>query len=53
MFEGGAFPQGRVACFGYQSWPTRGEIRLLLPRGGALLHYADLVRFRSFASKEI
>jgi methionyl-tRNA formyltransferase len=39
-------PQGGIGS--YQSWPTRGEVRLLRARGGALLHFADLVRFKSF-----
>jgi methionyl-tRNA formyltransferase len=32
----------------YQSWPTGREVRQLRARGGALLHLADLVRFKSF-----
>ena len=39
-------PQGGIGS--YQSWPTRGEVRQLRARGGALLHWADLVRFKSF-----
>jgi methionyl-tRNA formyltransferase len=32
----------------YQSWPTRAEVRQLRARGGTLLRFADLVRFKSF-----
>jgi methionyl-tRNA formyltransferase len=39
-------PQSGIGS--YQSWPTRGEVRQLRARGGALLHLADLVRFKSF-----
>ena len=39
-------PQGGIGS--YQSWPTRSEVRQLRARGGALLHWADLVRFKSF-----
>jgi folate-dependent phosphoribosylglycinamide formyltransferase PurN len=39
-------PQSGIGS--YQSWPTRGEVRQLRARGGALLHWADLVRFKSF-----
>ena len=39
-------PQGGIGS--YQSWPTRGEVRQLRANGGALLHWADLVRFKSF-----
>jgi methionyl-tRNA formyltransferase len=38
-------PQSGIGS--YQSWPTRGEVRLLLTRGSALLRVADLVRFKS------
>jgi methionyl-tRNA formyltransferase len=31
----------------YQSWPTPGEVRQLRARGGALVRFADLTRFRS------
>jgi methionyl-tRNA formyltransferase len=39
-------PQSGIGS--YQSWPTRGEVRQLRARGGALLHWADLIRFKSF-----
>jgi methionyl-tRNA formyltransferase len=39
-------PQNGIGS--YQSWPTRGEVRQLHARGGALLRFADLVRFKSF-----
>jgi len=39
-------PQSGIGS--YQSWPTPREVRLLRARGGALLHFADLVRFKSF-----
>jgi methionyl-tRNA formyltransferase len=39
-------PQSGVGS--YQSWPTRGEVRLLHARGGALVRFADLARFKSF-----
>jgi methionyl-tRNA formyltransferase len=32
----------------YQSWPTRREVGLLRTRGGALLRFGDLVRFKAF-----
>jgi folate-dependent phosphoribosylglycinamide formyltransferase PurN len=32
----------------YQSWPTRGEVRRLHARGGALLRIADLKGLKSF-----
>jgi methionyl-tRNA formyltransferase len=39
-------PQSGIGS--YQSWPTRGEVGQLRARGGALLHWADLARFKSF-----
>jgi hypothetical protein len=39
-------PQSGIGS--YQSWPTLREVGLLRARGGALLHFADLVRFKSF-----
>jgi methionyl-tRNA formyltransferase len=45
---GGATGSPQRGIGSYQSWPTRGELRLLRARGGALLHFADLVRFKSF-----
>jgi hypothetical protein len=39
-------PQSGIGS--YQSWPTRNEVRQLRARGRALLHWADLVRFKSF-----
>jgi methionyl-tRNA formyltransferase len=49
---GGATGSPQSGSGSYQSWPTRGEVRLLRARGGALLHFADLFRLRSFASEE-
>jgi methionyl-tRNA formyltransferase len=45
---GGASGSPQSGTGSYQSWPTRREIGLLRARGGALLHLADLVRFKSF-----
>jgi methionyl-tRNA formyltransferase len=45
---GGATGTPQSGIGSYQSWPTRRELRLLRARGGALLHFADLVRFKSF-----
>jgi len=45
---GGATGSPQSGIGSYQSWPTRAEIGLLRARGGALLHLADLVRFKSF-----
>jgi methionyl-tRNA formyltransferase len=50
---GGATGSPQSGTGSYQSWPTRQEIGLLRARGGALLHLADLIRFKSFESKEI
>jgi methionyl-tRNA formyltransferase len=49
---GGATGSSQSGSGSYQSWPTRREVGLLRARGGALLHFADLVRFKSFAAKE-
>ena len=45
---GGATGSPQNGIGSYQSWPTPREIGLLRARGGALLHLADLVRFKSF-----
>lgn len=45
---GGATGSPQSGIGSYQSWPTRREIGLLRARGGALVHLADLVRFKSF-----
>ena len=45
---GGATGSPQSGIGSYQSWPTRREVGLLRARGGALLHLADLVRFKSF-----
>jgi folate-dependent phosphoribosylglycinamide formyltransferase PurN len=45
---GGATGTPQSGPGSYQSWPTRGEIRRLHARGGALLRVADLLRFKSF-----
>jgi methionyl-tRNA formyltransferase len=45
---GGATGSPQNGIGSYQSWPTRREVGLLRARGGALLHVADLVRFKSF-----
>lgn len=45
---GGATGSPQSGIGSYQSWPTAREVRLLRARGGALLHFADLVRFKSF-----
>jgi folate-dependent phosphoribosylglycinamide formyltransferase PurN len=50
---GGATGSPQSGVGSYQSWPTRREVGLLRARGGALLRFADLVRFKSFASEEI
>jgi methionyl-tRNA formyltransferase len=50
---GGATGSPQSGIGSYQSWPTPREVGLLHARGGALLHVADLVRFRSFESKKI
>jgi len=50
---GGATGSPQSGIGSYQSWPTRREIGLLRARGGALLHLADLVRFKSFESNGI
>jgi methionyl-tRNA formyltransferase len=50
---GGATGSPQSGAGSYQSWPTRREVGLLRARGGALLRFADLVRFKSFASEEI
>jgi len=50
---GGATGSPQSGVGSYQSWPTRGEVRTLRARGGALLHLADLVRFKSFGIEEI
>lgn len=44
---GGATGSPQSGIGSYQSWPTPREVRLLRGRGGALLHLADLVRFKS------
>jgi methionyl-tRNA formyltransferase len=43
---GGATGSPQSGIGSYQSWPTRREVGLLRDRGGALLHVADLVRFK-------
>jgi methionyl-tRNA formyltransferase len=45
---GGATGTPQSGTGSYQSWPTGREVRQLRARGGALLHLADLVRFKSF-----
>jgi methionyl-tRNA formyltransferase len=45
---GGATGSPQSGIGSYQSWPTRREVGQLRARGGALLHLADLVRFKSF-----
>jgi methionyl-tRNA formyltransferase len=45
---GGATGSPQSGIGTYQSWPTRREVGLLRARGGALLHLADLVRFKAF-----
>ena len=45
---GGATGTPQSGIGSYQSWPTRSEVRQLRGRGGALLHLADLVRFKAF-----
>jgi methionyl-tRNA formyltransferase len=45
---GGATGSPQSGAGSYQSWPTRREVGLLRARGGALLHFADLFRFKSF-----
>jgi methionyl-tRNA formyltransferase len=45
---GGATGRPQRGVGSYQSWPTRGEVRQLRGRGGALLHLSDLIRFKSF-----
>jgi methionyl-tRNA formyltransferase len=45
---GGATGSPQSGIGSYQSWPTPREVGLLRARGGALLHLADLVRFKSF-----
>jgi hypothetical protein len=45
---GGATGSPQSGIGSYQSWPTRREVGLLRARGGALLRFADLVRFKSF-----
>lgn len=45
---GGATGTPQSGVGSYQSWPTRGEVRRLRARGGALLHLSDLIRFKSF-----
>jgi methionyl-tRNA formyltransferase len=45
---GGATGTPQNGIGSYQSWPTGGEVRELRARGGALLHLADLIRFKSF-----
>jgi len=50
---GGATGSLQNGIGSYQSWPTRREVGLLRARGGALLHFADLVRFKSFGTKEL
>ena len=47
---GGATGSPQSGSGSYQSWPTPGEIGLLRARGGALLRFADLVRFKSFGT---
>jgi folate-dependent phosphoribosylglycinamide formyltransferase PurN len=41
---GGATGSPQSGIGSYQSWPTRGEVRLLRARGGALLRLTDLYR---------
>jgi len=48
---GGATGSPQSGAGSYQSWPTRREVGLLHARGGALLHFADLVRFKSFKTR--
>jgi methionyl-tRNA formyltransferase len=45
---GGATGTPQNGIGSYQSWPTGGEVRELRAGGGALLHLADLIRFKSF-----
>jgi methionyl-tRNA formyltransferase len=45
---GGATGSPQSGVGSYQSWPTRRELGQLRARGGALLHFADLFRFKSF-----
>jgi folate-dependent phosphoribosylglycinamide formyltransferase PurN len=45
---GGATGSPQSGIGSYQSWPTRREVGQLRARGGALLHFADLFRFKSF-----
>jgi methionyl-tRNA formyltransferase len=47
---GGATGSPQSGIGSYQSWPTRREVGLLRARGGALLRFADLVRFKSFGT---
>jgi len=47
---GGATGSPQNGIGSYQSWPTSREVGLLRARGGALLHFADLVRFKSLGS---
>jgi methionyl-tRNA formyltransferase len=42
----GATGSPQIGAGNYQSWPTRLEVRSLRARGGALMHFADLVRFK-------
>ena len=50
---GGATGSPQSGIGSYQSWPTPSEVRSLRARGGALLHLADLVRFKSFEARGI
>jgi folate-dependent phosphoribosylglycinamide formyltransferase PurN len=50
---GGATGSPQSGIGSYQSWPTPREVRSLRARGGALLHLADLVRFKSFEARGI
>jgi methionyl-tRNA formyltransferase len=45
---GGATGSPQSGIGSYQSWPTPREVDLLRARGGALLRFADLLRFKSF-----
>jgi methionyl-tRNA formyltransferase len=45
---GGATGSPQSGIGSYQSWPTRREVGQLRARGGALLHFADLLRFKAF-----
>lgn len=44
----GATGSPQCGAGSYQSWPTRRELHTLRARGGALLRFADLIRFNSF-----